>query len=159
MTSLAHKNTSLHDTELDEFARRLLAEAYAWIGTPFGHQGRIKQRQVDCANFIEVCFRSAGADTNPIPNNYRPEEDGSLMMTLLSEKLVYIEKGDHQPSDVIAFCDEALVARQTPRHLAFISEVTPTTTFIIEAGREKVVRHRLNGWWWQRVHSIWRYPR
>jgi hypothetical protein len=63
---------------------------------------------------------------------------------------------NRRAGDIVAFCDEALREPDKPRHVAFIIEVTATTTFIVEAGKEKVVRHRLDNWWNQRIHSVWR---
>lgn len=144
---------------MDEFATKLLIEARSWIGTPFGHQQRLKHVSVDCVNFIDACFESAGVDTEPIPRNYLPKEDGSLMLRLLKTKLLYVPWEYRSPADVIAFSDEALKNKDKPVHIAFVAEVTPATTFIIEAGFRRVARHRLNMHWISRVHSAWRFPR
>lgn len=145
--------------ERDDFADRLLKEAASWIGTPFSHQGKIKQVGVDCANFVDACFRAAGADTKPIPSDYKRQEDGSLMLKILEEKLIYVPWEFRGPGDVVAFCDEACREKDKPTHIAFIDSVTSNTTFIYEAGRLGCVRHRLNGMWNLRVHSVWRHPR
>lgn len=133
---------------------RIVEEARSWKGTPFQHQGQIKGKGVDCAHFVALVARDAGMDIE-IPHNYRPREDGTVMLKLLREHLDFISNNDRQAGDVIALCDEALKEPDVPRHLAFVSDVTHTT-FIVHASERGVLEHRLNSWWTKRIHSCWR---
>lgn len=148
----------------DEFANRLLGEALTWLGTPFHGQGKLKQVGVNCGNFIDVCLTAAGADTGD-PAKWQTAEaanltqGGRILLELLKTRLVYVPTESRSPADIIVFCDEVRRRPDEPVHLAFVHQVTDATTFIIEAGRRGVVRHRLNLAWMKRVHSCWRYPR
>lgn len=137
-------------------AENIVEEARSWKGTPFIHQGRLKGKGVDCAGFIGEVARDAGVLNVNIPHDYRPQEDGTAMMRLLSEHLDFIPTEDVRPGDVLALCDEALHDKDIPRHLAFVTEVRAGTIFIIHAAREGVVEHRTNMRWRERIHSCWR---
>jgi hypothetical protein len=132
---------------------RIVESARSWRNTRWQHQGRLKGVGVDCANFISEVAREAGISVE-IPSNYRPQEDGTLMLKLLREHMELVD--EMQRGDVIALCDEATREPSVPRHLAFVTELRPQTTMIIEAGREKVVEHRMDAAWLRRIHSIWR---
>src|SRR5687767_13527519 len=135
-------------------AQRLVDAARSWRNTRFQHQGNIKGLGVDCVNFISEVAREAGVIGLEIPKNYRPHEDGTIMLQLLREHMDLVE--EMQPGDVLALCDEALREPDIPRHLVFVTDVTPKTTFIIHASAHGVKEHRMNGQWLKRVHSIWR---
>lgn len=146
---------------LDEnLALDVIKEAQSWVNTPFEHQGQIKGRGVDCVHFVDNCLitvvgEKLGLDVK-IPNNYNPRTDGSLMLKMLDTLLDFIPTDERKLGDIVAFTDPDLHDPNRPSHLAFISEVTPVTTYIIEAGRRGVVRHRLDGIWMRRIHSCWR---
>lgn len=141
---------------MSELAQRLVEEARSWKGTRFQHQGQIKGLGVDCANFVALVARDAGIKDVNIPHNYRPREDGTVMLRLLREHMEMIEQRDMQPGDVLALCDEALKHPDVPRHLVFVSDVTPTTVFIVHASEKGVLEHRTNLHWRSRIHSCWR---
>lgn len=134
-------------------ADKIIKSARTWINTPFRHQGRIKGVGVDCVNFVSEVARESGIEIE-IPHNYRPHEDGTIMLKLLTEHMHIVEEA--KPGDVLALCDEALRERGIPRHLVFVTEVTPKTTFIIHASERGVREHRTDASWIRRIHSIWR---
>lgn len=137
-------------------AQRIVEEAETWIGTRFQHQGRIKGLGVDCVNFITEVARDAGVKDLEIPQDYKPHEDGAVMLKLLNEHMSLVPTEEMQKGDVLALCDEALQMPDVPRHLVFVQEITPKTTFIIHASQYGVRRHRMNLHWHSRVHSVWR---
>ena len=133
----------------------LVSEARTWRNTPFLHQGRLKGLGVDCAGFIALVAQNVGI-TVDIPSDYKPREDGRAMMQLLSRHLDFIPTEEVQPGDVLALCDEALRDRDIPRHLAFVTQVTEKTLFIVHASERGVKEHRMNSHWNARIHSVWR---
>jgi cell wall-associated NlpC family hydrolase len=135
-------------------AAKIVNEARTWRGTPFRHQGRLKHQAIDCVGFISEVAKNAGVLGVEIPSNYRPHEDGSVMLQLLDEHLELVD--EMQPGDVIALCDEAIRDPEIPRHLAIVTEVKPHTTFIIHASQHGVREHRMDSAWTKRIHSIWR---
>lgn len=135
-------------------AQRIVDAARSWKGTRFQHQGNIKGLGVDCVNFISEVAREVGVTDLEIPKNYRPHEDGTIMLRLLHEHMELVD--EMQQGDVLALCDEALREPDIPRHLAFVTEIRPQTTMIIHASQYGVREHRTNAQWLKRVHSIWR---
>lgn len=140
---------------MSTLAQRLVDEARTWKGTSFLHQGRLKGLGVDCAGFIGEVARNVGIPVD-IPSDYKPQEDGTVMMRLMSQHLDFIETKDAQPGDVLALSEETGRAPDVPRHLAFVTEVTEKTAFIIHASRHGVREHRMDSAWNRRVHSAWR---
>ena len=145
---------------MSELQDKIVAEAMTWLNTPFLHQGAIKGRGVDCANFVArticaVAPRYLGRE-DMIPTDYKPQEDGVALKRILVEEADFVDTADRQKADIIAFCDEACREPDVPRHLVIIQAVVPATTFVIDPTPEGVVRHRLNGWWLKRIHSVWR---
>lgn len=138
---------------MSTLSQALVNEARSWKGTRWVHQGRTKGLAVDCAGFISEVARNVGIGVD-IPADYKPHEDGAIMLRLLNEHMEIVD--EMQPGDVLAFCDEAVRERDVPRHLAFVTEVKPHTTFIIEAGARGVVEHRMDAGWLRRIHSVWR---
>ena len=131
-------------------------EASIWIGTPFVHQGRIKGRAVDCANFVALVAMNVGLTDIEIPNNYHPQEDGIEMLRLLEKYLEVIPNSQRHRGDIIAFCDEVCREPDVPRHLVIVDEVTANTTYVIDATEHGITRHRLDGRFLRRIHSCWR---
>lgn len=134
-------------------SEKLVTEARTWTGTRFQHQGRIRGTGVDCVNFISEVARAAGVGLT-IPHDYKPHEDGVIMLRLLREHMTLVD--EMQPGDVLAFCDNAVREPDIPRHLAFVTELRPQTTMIIEASAAGVREHRMDAAWLRRIHSIWR---
>jgi hypothetical protein len=141
---------------MSELSQRLVEEARSWKGTKFQHLGQLKGKGVDCANFVALVARDAGVEGVEIPHNYRPREDGTVMLKLLREHMEMIDKSEMGPGDVLALCEVGLMHLDIPRHLVFVSEVRPATVFIIHATESGVREHRTNGHWLKRIHSVWR---
>lgn len=134
---------------------RIAIEAESWVGTPFRHQGRIKGRAVDCAHFVALVAIGAGLTGIEIPHNYRPQEDGAVMLQLLDKYLVGVRTVDRSRGHILVFCDDLRRDVDTPRHLVIVSEITKATTYIINATEQGVRRHRIDSRWEKRLHSTW----
>jgi len=67
-------------TEGDNLAtRRVLHEAFRWIGTPYRHQGSIRQVGCDCLGLVRGIWRSVYGVDAPKPGPYSAdwaEQDG-----------------------------------------------------------------------------------
>ena len=140
---------------------RIVEEARSWKGTRFQDQGRLKLVGVDCVGFITEVARGAGVNIDGIPHNYVGDQDGTEMLRLLRDHMEMVDvedinAGDIQPGDVLALTKQDLSFPDVPRHLAFVTEVTPKTIFIIHASEAGVREHRTNEHWRRRIHSVWR---
>lgn len=143
---------------MSTLAERIVAEAETYIGTPWKHQGRLRHLGIDCAHFVGNVINAARINSPPIeiPHDYKPREDGRIMMALLGANSEFIMTEDRQAGDVIAILEETGGHTDEPRHLVFIKEVTPKTTFIIHVSRHGVRSHRMDSAWMRRIHSVWR---
>jgi hypothetical protein len=135
---------------------RIADEALSWVGTQFRHQGRIKGRFVDCANFVALCAINIGLEGIAIPSNYGRNEDGGEMLRLLDRYMVLVPQETMRRGDLIALCDEVRREPDVPRHLIVVDEVKANTIYVIDATERGVRRHRLDGRWLRRIHSVWR---
>lgn len=141
---------------MSNLAERIVEEARSWKGTRFQHQGRIKGKGVDCAGFVALVAANVGLSDVEIPYDYKPREDGFVMLKLLKDHMTFVPTEEIQPGDVLALCDEALREPSIPRHLVIVSEITPHTTYIVHASEAGVREHRINEHWRSRIHSCWR---
>lgn len=137
-------------------ADKIVTEAETWVGTRYQDQGRLKHYGVDCVGFISGVAAGAGIKSVAIPANYTSSDDSSVMLQLLNDHMRLVPTEEMQKGDVLALCDEALQSPDVPRHLVFVQDVTPKTTFIIHASQHGVRRHRIDAAWKRRIHSVWR---
>jgi hypothetical protein len=140
---------------MSELQQRIVEEARSWKGTRFQDQGRIKHVGVDCAQFVALVAKNVGIEVE-IPHNYSPREDGTVMLKLLRDHMAMIDLSDVAAGDVLALINESLTEPHIPRHLVFVSEVTPKTIFVVHASEHGVREHRTDGHWLKRIHSVWR---
>lgn len=143
---------------MSTLAERIVAEAESYVGTPFLHQGRLKHLGIDCAHFVANVINAVRINSPPIeiPEGYKPQEDGTIMMSMLGANAEFVLTEDRQAGDVIALLEESGGHPDEPRHLVFIKDVTPKTTFIVHVSRHGVRSHRMDSAWMRRVHSVWR---
>jgi cell wall-associated NlpC family hydrolase len=60
-------------TEIEASRAAVTAEAEAWIGTPFHHQGRVKGAGVDCAMLLAEVYERCGLVAHFDPGYYPPD--------------------------------------------------------------------------------------
>lgn len=144
----------------DSIGAEIAAEAMTWVGTPFRHQGRIKGRAVDCANFVALVAIGVGLTGIEIPGDYHEREDGVEMLRLLHQYLELVDyDGDLSniaTGDIIALCDDVRQEPDVPRHLVIVHTVDAGYLYAVHATKTGVKRHRLDSRWLGRIHSVWR---
>jgi hypothetical protein len=129
--------------------------ARSWKGTPFQHQGRLKGVGVDCAGFIaQVALESGASADVEFEQNYRRQENGERMLSLLRSYMDFVE-GEPEIGDMLALCDEQLKNPDVPRHLVILTEKEPYWK-AIHASERGVQEHRLDARFKRRIHSAWR---
>ncbi|RLJ20809.1 peptidase P60 [bacterium endosymbiont of Escarpia laminata] len=114
---------------------QVIAEARTWVGTPFGHQGRIKGRRVDCAGVIIGVARALGLsqfDSRDYGRSPNPERMGAI----LRSELIEIPVIDAEPGCVFWMAFDA-----DPQHVAIY---TGTNLIHAYSMAEKCVEHRMD---------------
>jgi cell wall-associated NlpC family hydrolase len=138
-------------------AQDIVTEALSWVGTPFGHQQRLKGVQVDCVNFIaEVAKATRATPDVDFERNYKQRADDSGMLDELTKYMVPVGSLEEAlPGDVIALCDEQLKRPDKPRHLGFLT-TQDRYPKMVHASERGVRHHRIDLKFRRRIHSIWR---
>ncbi|MGD9966968.1 MAG: NlpC/P60 family protein [Hyphomonadaceae bacterium] len=136
--------------------RAILAEARAWIATPYQHQASTKGAGCDCLGLIRGVWRALyGGEPEPVPA-YTPdwaERHGAEMLYSAARRhLLEIPRASAQPGDVLLF----RMAPDAPaKHAAILDE----EEFVIHAyWARAVVRSRFAPWWRTRCAAAFSFP-
>jgi NlpC/P60 family putative phage cell wall peptidase len=134
----------------------ILAEARAWIGTPYCHQASAKGAGCDCLGLIRGLWRALyGAEPEAAPA-YTPdwaERHGEeTLLHAARRHLIEIPLSDARPGDVLLF---RMDAQSPAKHAAIVDE----ENCLIHAywGRA-VVRSRFAPWWRERCAAAFSFP-
>lgn len=135
---------------------QIVALARETLGTPYQHQQRVNGVALDCAGVPVYVGRKLGMnfedslDYGRLP---RPDE----MRSYLDNALVRVQKVDMQIGDVVW-----IRFRVDPQHLGIIGDYPLGGFSLIHAynstSLNRVVEHRLDNKWYDRIVAVWRYP-
>lgn len=135
---------------------QVVAEARAWIGTPWHHQAAVKGVGCDCTGLVRGVigtFRELPPEL--IRMSYARVPDGVTLLRLCRQHLHEVPASDAQPGDVLAFR-----YNQHPQHLGIAADYVHGGLSMIhaldQAGRGKVVEHRLDATWRRRIVGVFR---
>lgn len=145
----------------DLVRERALAEARAWLGTPYQHQASLRGVGCDCLGLVRGVWRALHGPEREPPPPYRPDwaemGEGEPLLAGLARTLAPIAPAQARPGDVLAF----RMTRGVPaKHCAILS--TPwaaSGTRMIHAywGRA-CVESWLGPWWRARLVAAFSYP-
>lgn len=134
-----------------------VAEARAWTGTPFQHQGCLKGVACDCIGLVKGVGVALGLvdydDKHPKAQpflNYRLMPDSKKMREGLGVFLVPIPVTEATLADILF-----LAWTKEPQHVALISDRGIIHSY---SGVGKVVEHALDESWKRRITAAYRYP-
>lgn len=143
-------------------AAAVVAEARAWLGTPWQHQAALKGVGCDCTGLVRgviAAFRPLPAELEQM--SYARVPDGVTLLRLCREHLHEVPAASAQPGDVLTF-------RYTlhPQHLGIAGDYVHGGLSLIHAldqrGRSaaslagRVVEHRLDVAWRSRLVAVFR---
>ena len=128
----------------------LVTEARTWLGTPFHHQGRIKNVAADCAGVIEGIAKHFGFVVHgQIPINYSAQPDGEMMRKILGETMEEINPTDILPGDVLLFAFDL-----DPQHVAVVTDFGILHSY---AQVRKCIETSLDDTWKKRIRGAYRF--
>lgn len=141
----------------------IVAEARAWIGTPYRHHGRGRGRACDCVGLIvgvpEALTGAQLYERFDYSDHPKAEKLLNEVGKALDEQYDRVQPGALpvlKPGEVVALY---VNHHKLPQHLAIIGEYQGRLTLIHAFNKnEKVVEHSLTRWWHQRVCRVYRYP-
>jgi NlpC/P60 family putative phage cell wall peptidase len=134
----------------------IVAEARAWLGTPYHHQASLKGVGADCLGLVRGVYRALyGADAEQ-PPAYSPdwaEATGrETMLEAAGRHLVPVEPAAMRPGDVVVF---RLRAGAVAKHAAIISGPAQMIHAIEGAPVSEV---HLSPWWRRRIAGVFAFP-
>jgi len=138
-----------------------LAEARAWIGTPYRHQASLKGKGCDCFGLIRGVWRALyGSEPEVVPAYSR--DWGSVtgkeeLIATARRHLVEIDKDAIAPGDVVVF---RIRDGKVAKHAGIVSAVggAGEDRFIHAQEGVPVCEVSLSDWWRRRIAAAFRFP-
>lgn len=139
---------------------QVVAEARGWTGTRWLHQGRMKGVGVDCINLVIGVGLDTGLITqegldnfdNPEYYRYGRSPNGELLLQGCDHFLDRVPMSDLKLGDILIF-----KFVEEPQHFAIVTESTPIYIIHAFAHARKVVEHRFDQTWKDRVVACYRF--
>lgn len=139
---------------------RALAEARAWVGTPYRHQASVQGVGCDCLGLVRGVWRRLyGAEPEPLPaysSDWAERGGEEVLLEAARRCLVEVRVGETRPGDVLLF----RIAREAPaKHCGILSSVDGPESRLIHAywGRS-VVESWMGDWWASRRAAAFTWP-
>ncbi|MEQ8922562.1 MAG: NlpC/P60 family protein [Roseovarius confluentis] len=135
----------------------VLAEARAWIGTPYRHQASVKGAGCDCLGLLRGVWRAVYGGEPERPPAYSMDWDevarGEVLMQAATRHMMRREVGEMDAGDVILFrMRDGAVAK----HLGICSG--GSASFIHAYARHGVVESPLSTPWRRRIAGVFAFP-
>ena len=135
----------------------IVAEARAWIGTPYYHQAATRGAGADCLGLIRGVWRALyGAEPEPVPaysmDWSEPQGEERLWAAALRH-LVPVERAE--PGDVLLF---RMRAGSVAKHLGILSEAGAHPRFVHAYSGRGVIESSLSAPWARRVVARFSFP-
>ncbi len=132
-----------------------LAEARAWIGTPYVHRASVKGAGADCLGLVRGVWRAVrGAEPEAAPA-YAPQWAEAcgreLLLEALGRHLQCVPCESVRAGDALAF---RLRMNAPAKHVGILGE---GRCFIHAHERLGVVETPLGSWWWRRLAATFRF--
>lgn len=135
---------------------QIVAEARAWIGTPYRHQASLKGAGCDCLGLVRGVWRAVlGTEPERAPP-YSPDWAEAMRQETLADAagrhLMPVARDEFIPGDVLLF---RWRAHLPAKHMAIVS--TPDTMIHAHDGAA-VTEVALAPWWRRRLAYAFRFP-
>lgn len=132
---------------------QVVTAARGWIGTPFHHQGRAKGVGVDCAGVLVEVARELGIGDVDI-QGYGHRPDSRELERLCHQHMTFVPLLQSAPGDVLLIEVDGM-----PQHIAFFTRLNGEAAMLHSyAPARKVVEHRIDETWAQRIVAAFRLP-
>jgi NlpC/P60 family putative phage cell wall peptidase len=145
---------------------RIVAEARAWIGTPYRHQSSLKGIGCDCLGLLRGVFRATVGPEPELPPPYTPDwAEATGRDTLLEAAIRHLIRidaeasapgafalGEFAPGDVLLFRWRAGLPA---KHAAI---VTGDETMVHAHDGARVAEVAIAPWWRRRIAGVFAFP-
>lgn len=137
-----------------------LAEAQAWLGTPYRHQGSLRGEGCDCLGLVRGVWRALyGTEPEALPAysaDWAERSGDEALWAAARRWLVEIPVDKARPGDVLLF---RISPGAVAKHCGILSAEGPPEPRVIHAywGRS-VVESWMGVWWSRRVVAAFTWP-
>ncbi len=137
----------------------IVAEARAWLGTPYRHQASVKGAGADCLGLLRGIWRALYGDEPTVVPPYTPDwlevSGQELLLSAARQWLVEKPAALDAPGDVLLF-------RMRPgcvaKHLGIVGDVGVAPTFIHAYTGHDVVESPFSAPWQRKVIARFQFP-
>lgn len=129
----------------------VVAEARAWLGVPYTHQGRTRHG-VDCIGLVIAVTHALGLSDYDI-DGYSRVPSGRMMGRVMAGLMKPVDWAEVRPGDVLH-----LAYHDQPQHVVLVTRVDPMYILHADSRVGKVVEHRLDTAWRAKVRGQYRLP-
>ena len=131
--------------------KAIVEKAREYLGTPFHHQGRLKDIGIDCIGLLA----GVAHELNIFKHDntaYSRHPDGKSLMLELEKYLDEIPKSEMQMGDILVF----YISTRTkyPTHIGFKTDYGMIHTY---QGSGKVVEHAFDDKWKKRLWACFKF--
>lgn len=139
----------------------IVAEARAWMGTPFAHQAHLRGIGCDCAGLVGGVAVALGLlpadwwERHFAFAGYARQPDGRTFLQACREYMTEIDPADAQAGDAVA-----MRFRRDPQHIGLLVPYAHGGMAIVHALSSvgRVTEHRLDERWLRLVTHAFRLP-
>lgn len=137
-------------------ADRIVAAARRWIGTPYRHQGSLRQAGCDCLGLVRGVWRELVGPEPETPGSYAPdwaEARGEEMLAAAGYRhFVAVSKSESSHGDIVLFRWRPEVPA---KHVGILSGAG---SMIHAHEGASVCEVPLSAWWARRIAFAFRFP-
>ena len=137
----------------------ILAEARAWIGTPYQHQASVKGAGADCLGLLRGIWRAVlGAEPELVPaytEDWAEPSRQEVLMTAAERWLARKSLAKAEPGDVLLF---RMRDGSIAKHLGIQSATSPEASFIHAYTGHGVIESPLSQPWQRRIAARFAFP-
>lgn len=138
---------------------RIIAEARAWIGTPYRHQASIKGAGTDCLGLLRGIWRAVlGREPEPVPpytEDWAEPARREVLFEAAERWLLRKSIAEVARGDVLLF---RMRDSGIAKHLGIQAETGPKAGFIHAYTGHGVIESPLSQPWQRRIVARFRFP-
>ena len=138
---------------------RIIAEARAWIGTPYRHQASIKGAGTDCLGLLRGIWRTVlGSEPEPVPpytEDWAEPARREVLFEAAERWLLRKSIAEVARGDVLLF---RMRDSGIAKHLGIQAETGPKAGFIHAYTGHGVIESPLSQPWQRRIVARFRFP-
>lgn len=139
--------------------QQIVKEARKWIGTPYKHQGKTLGRACDCAGILIGVARNLFDIEDNFDSRYGHNPNNWTLKQELDNASMLIHKSSTDNIEIGDITLMSLNQLQIPHHVGIISDYSDQSFGLIHCYSSigRVVEHRMNDVWKNRILHLYRY--